>query len=91
MRLNGSGPCAALGAPRWKQRLVFAAMVSTALTGFLLAQSAQAQSVPAAPVRSAVDGNGVDLFSGALNVDAPSMSLGDASNGVMTLRPPAKR
>lgn len=46
------------------------------------AQSAQAQMAPAAPVRSAIDGNGVDLFEGTVNADAPGIALGGSDNGI---------
>ena len=46
------------------------------------ATQAAAQTVPAAPVRATIDGNGVDLFSGALNVDGPSVTVGDSSSGM---------
>lgn len=43
---------------------------------------AHAQTVSPAPVRSSVDAYGVDLFSGALSVDAPSMVLGGNGNSL---------
>ena len=67
----------------FNRSLRLAALLSTSvIAGMSFAQSAQAQTAPAAPVRSSIDGNGVDLFDGTLSVDAPSISLGDNENGI---------
>ena len=68
---------------RCNRSLRLAALLSTSvIAGMSFAHSAQAQTAPAAPVRSSIDGNGVDLFDGTLSVDAPSISLGDKENGI---------
>jgi YD repeat-containing protein len=54
-------------------RALFA--VSLLLAGWSLSP-ATAQVAPPAPVRQNVDGNGVDLFLGTFNVEAPSLSGG---------------
>jgi len=41
--------------------------------------SAFAQLAPPAPVRQTVDGNGVDIFSGALYIDGPPISMGGSA------------
>src|SRR5688572_27463763 len=41
-----------------------------------------AQTVPPPPVRQSIDGNGVDLFLGTMNVDAPALTIGGADNGL---------
>jgi RHS repeat-associated protein len=50
------------------------AVMMLALAG--LAAPAGAQLAPPAPVRQNVDGNGVDLFLGTMNVDAPALTIG---------------
>jgi RHS repeat-associated protein len=49
---------------------------STALCGVLAAIPAVAQVAPAPPVRQSIDGNGVDLFLGTMNVDGPALMAG---------------
>ncbi|MFA5965681.1 MAG: RHS repeat-associated core domain-containing protein [Sphingomonas sp.] len=58
---------------------VRALLVSTALVGAGLATPALAQLAPPAPVRQSIDGNGVDLFLGTINIDAPAISMGGAA------------
>jgi RHS repeat-associated protein len=56
-------------------------VVSTILcTG--LAVPALAQSAAPAPVRNNIDANGVDLFSGTMNVDGPTLSAGNGTQGI---------
>jgi RHS repeat-associated protein len=43
---------------------------------------AAAQTAPPAPVRSSIDGNGVNLFDQTFNVEAPSLSLGGDDSGI---------
>lgn len=43
---------------------------------------ALAQLAPPAPVRQTVDKNGVDLFRGTMNVDAPALTIGRQDNGL---------
>ncbi len=58
-----------------------ALLVSTVLcVGF--AAPAVAQLSPPAPVRQSIDSNGVDLFLGTLNVDAPAISMGQGDQGL---------
>lgn len=45
-------------------------------------QVAFAQTAPAAPVRTAVDGNGVDLFDGTLSIDYPALTIGGSGSGM---------
>lgn len=47
-----------------------------------LAAPAFAQLAAPAPVHQSVDANGVDLFTGALDVDAPGMSMGQGDQGL---------
>ena len=49
--------------------------VTTVLAGGV-AMPALAQLVTPAPIRQSVDGNGVDLFLGTVNVDGPKLTLG---------------
>jgi hypothetical protein len=51
-------------------------LISASVLAGSLSGHASAQTAPAAPVRSAVDGNGVDLFNGTLTVSAPAMTIG---------------
>jgi hypothetical protein len=43
-----------------------------------LSSAAYAQLASPAPVRKAIDGNGVDLFKGTFNITAPVLSMGQA-------------
>ena len=47
-----------------------------------LAAPAFAQTAAPAPVRQSIDANGVDLFAGTLNVDAPGISMGQGDQGL---------
>ncbi len=47
-----------------------------------LAAPAFAQLAAPAPVRQSVDANGVDLFAGTMNVDAPGISMGKGDQGL---------
>ncbi|NIJ20938.1 RHS repeat-associated protein [Sphingomonas naasensis] len=48
--------------------------------------TAQAQQIIAPPVRPSIDGNGVDLFTGTLQISSPSISAGQQSNGLAYAR-----
>jgi RHS repeat-associated protein len=58
-----------------------ALLASTSLT-----LPAMAQTTAPAPVRQMVDGNGVDLFSGSLSLDAPLLSIGSGASGLVYSR-----
>lgn len=58
-------------------------IVSTILASGVTAP-ALAQVAAPAPVRSNIDGNGVDLFLGTMNVDGPVLSAGDGNNQGLT-------
>jgi YD repeat-containing protein len=60
-------------------RILRALLVTTALAGAGLVTPALAQLAPPPPVRQSVDGNGVDLFLGTLNVNAPAISMGGSA------------
>jgi hypothetical protein len=60
----------------FSQRMLHAILASTAITGTCFALPAAAQLAAPAPVRASVDGNGVDLFLGTFNVDAPALTIG---------------
>ncbi|MCX8477456.1 MAG: hypothetical protein MT490_16830, partial [Sphingomonas sp.] len=47
---------------------------------------AHAQQTIAPPVRPSIDSNGVDLFSGTLQISSPSISAGQESNGLSYAR-----
>lgn len=66
-----------VGRGRPRARLALLAL-STALatSSLVLATPAAAQLAAPAPVRQSIDGNGVDLFAGTMNVDAPALSIG---------------
>jgi RHS repeat-associated protein len=53
-------------------------LASTAIVGTGFALPAMAQVSAPAPVRQSVDGNGVDLFLGTINIDGPTLSAGQA-------------
>ena len=59
--------------PRARRALL---ALTTALAGMAATTPAAAQLTAPAPVRQSVDGNGVDLFAGTMNVDAPALSVG---------------
>lgn len=65
-------------------RLALAA--SLALGSLLTPGAAQAQAVPAAPVRENIDANGVDLFTGKLTVAAPALTLGSEGSSLSYYR-----
>jgi RHS repeat-associated protein len=56
-------------------------LVSASLLS-ITAQRAHAQAVVAPPVRSSVDGNGVDLFLGTINVSSPAVSVGQGDSAL---------
>lgn len=60
-------------------------VVSTILCSGL-ATPAYAQVAAPSPVRSDIDGNGVDLFLGTMNVDGPALSVGDGKQHGITWR-----
>ena len=63
------------------------AILSVSILAFAVhGQVAKAQTAPAAPVRSTIDGAGVDLFDGTVNVDAPAATLGGSDNGISYYR-----
>ena len=47
-----------------------------------LPDDARAQTAAPAPVRGNVDANGVDLFLGTFNVDAPPITMGGDESGM---------
>ena len=57
-------------------------LISASVLAGSLSGHASAQTAPAAPVRSAVDSNGVDLFNGNLTVSAPAMTIGGSGSGM---------
>lgn len=59
--------------------------LSTVLCSGLIAP-AYAQLAPPAPVRQSIDGNGVDLFLGSINISAPAISMGAGPNGLSYYR-----
>ncbi len=61
-------------------------LASTAIAGTCWALPAAAQVATAPPVRQSVDGNGVDLFLGTMNVDGPVLSAGQAAPQGMSYR-----
>jgi RHS repeat-associated protein len=58
--------------------LALAWLASTAWLG-LTAAPAQAQLASPAPVRQSIDENGIDLFYGTVNIDAPALTMGQGS------------
>jgi YD repeat-containing protein len=58
-----------------------ALLASTALT-----TPAAAQLVAPAPVRQSIDANGVDLFLGTMNLNAPALTMGQADQGLAYYR-----
>jgi RHS repeat-associated protein len=52
------------------------ALASTAFAGVFAASCATAQVADPAPTRASIDGSGVDLFLGTMNVDGPVLSAG---------------
>jgi RHS repeat-associated protein len=67
----------------FSQRMLRAILASTAITGTFFALPATAQMAAEAPSRQSIDGNGVDLFLGTMNIDGPVLSAGqDASRGL---------
>lgn len=67
------------GCARDLRRLVLASSACVMAIALCNAQ-ASAQTAPPAPVRPMIDENGVDLFNGWLNVDAPGLSIGSGGN-----------
>jgi hypothetical protein len=52
------------------------------ILGWAISGPATAQTAPPAPVRSSIDGNGVNLFDGTFVVNGPSMSMGGDSSSI---------
>lgn len=65
---------------RARARLALLTLTTALCSG--LAVPAAAQLAAPAPVRQSVDANGVDLFTGTLNVDAPGISMGQGDQGL---------
>jgi RHS repeat-associated protein len=56
---------------------LYSVLVATSILTSGLAAPVAAQTVAPPPVRANIDGNGVDLFLGTLNVSGPVLSVGD--------------
>ena len=70
-----------IGSRQYGGRLLIlsrATMASSSLLALGLATQAIAQTVPAPPVRSTIDANGVDLFLGTMNVNGPALTIGQS-------------
>ncbi|MBA4163082.1 MAG: hypothetical protein C0510_00395 [Erythrobacter sp.] len=65
---------------RW--RLAALAWLAGAFCLMCPGNPALAQTAPPAPVRSSIDGNGVDLFDGTYNTATPPLTMGDAESGI---------
>ena len=75
----GAGRSLAHRSRSYAGALACALLCTTALATAALPNVAAAQTAQAAPVRQSIDGNGVDLFRGTVNLDSPSLRIGPAS------------
>lgn len=65
------------------KRLAVSLAVTTAIcTGIAAPAAAQSNSIPVAPVSQTVDGSGVDLATGALNLAINGISVGNEAGGL---------
>lgn len=69
-----------VGRGRGRARFALLSLSTILCSG--LAAPAFAQTAAPAPVRQSVDANGVDLFAGTMNVDAPVISMGQGDQGL---------
>lgn len=69
-------------APRFRAPGRRAVILVALVSSTALATPALAQVAAPAPVRNNIDGNGVDLFLGTMNVDGPVLSAGKGAQGL---------
>ncbi|WP_342250890.1 RHS repeat-associated core domain-containing protein [Sphingomonas sp. OTU376] len=76
--LNHVGAARPGGRRAVSKLLAYTILATTAVGGSVLAPTVKAQTAAVVPVRETIDANGVDLFLGTMNADAPALSAGQS-------------
>ncbi|WP_342249649.1 hypothetical protein [Sphingomonas sp. OTU376] len=77
--LNHVGAARPGGRRAVSKLLAYSILAATAVGGSVQAPVVKARTAAVVPVRETIDANGVDLFLGTMNADAPALSASQSS------------